>query len=147
MEGQTNDPDLLEFAQQNQAVINAYAQAMQRGGLTTVAGMERAENMLRTATSQIAYMRQLDRLHKEVQTILYGTASAKQGLLNQITGKDTQAPQPELTGVPRPAGGAAAPPPPESVKVVSDKAGYDALPSGAHYRKPGDAADTYRTKP
>jgi hypothetical protein len=114
LQGQTNDPDLIEFAQQNQAVMNAYALAMQRGGLSTVAGMDRAEHMLSTATSQPAYMRQLDRLHKEVQTILYGTAAAKQHLVNEITGGTTQVPQPTLTNVPRPgqdtAGGGALPP-------------------------------------
>jgi hypothetical protein len=102
LQGQTNDPDLIEFAQQNQAVMNAYALAMQRGGLSTVAGMDRAEHMLTTATNQVAYMRQLDRLHKEVQTILYGTAAAKQHLLNEITGGTTQVPPPTLTNVPRP---------------------------------------------
>ena len=99
LQGQTSDPDLLEFAQQNQAVMSAYAQIMARGGASTVSAMDRAEKMLSTATSQQGYMRQLDRLHKEVQTMLYGSASAKQGLLNQITGGSTETPLPKLTGV------------------------------------------------
>lgn len=102
LQGQTSDPDLLEFAQQNQAVMNAYALAMNRGGLSTVSSMDRAEKLLQTATSQGGYMRQIDRLHKEVQTILYGTAAAKQSLMNEITGGTTQVPQPKLTNVPRP---------------------------------------------
>lgn len=137
--GQSSDPDLLEFSQQNQAVMNAYALAMQRGGATTVSAMERAEKLLSTATSQTAYIRQLDRLNKEVQTIKYGTKAAKQDLVNEITGKDTELPPPKLSGVPRPGEPA--------VPVISDKAAYDALPSGGHYRKAGDPPDGYRTKP
>jgi hypothetical protein len=101
LQGQTSDPDLLEFAQLNQQVMSAYAMAMNRGGMSTVSSMERAENLLSTATSQTGYMRQLDRLHKEVQTILYGTAAAKQSLVNEITGESRQVPSPTLTGVQR----------------------------------------------
>lgn len=101
LQGQTSDPDLLEFAQQNQAVMSAYAQVMSRGGVSTVSAMDRAEKLLSTATSQQGYMRQLDRLHKEVQTMLYGTASAKQALSNEVTGRTEEAPQPALSGVPR----------------------------------------------
>ena len=101
LQGQTSDPDLLEFAQQNQQLMSAYALSMSRGGVSTVASMDRAEHLLATATSQAGYMRQLDRLHKEVQTILYGTAAAKQGLVNEITGGTTQLPAPSLTGVQR----------------------------------------------
>jgi hypothetical protein len=129
LQGQTSDPDLLEFAQQNQAVMNAYALAMQRGGLSTVAGMDRAEHMLTTATSQAGYMRQLDRLHKEVQTILYGTAAAKQHLMNEITGGTVQITPPTLTNVPRPgqdAGGGDASHPIEG-KTYTDKDGNRAI--------------------
>lgn len=36
---------------------------------------------------------------------------------------------------------------PGAVPVLADKASYDALPSGSHYRKQGDPPDSYRTKP
>ncbi len=110
IQGQTSDPDLLEFMQQNRAVISAYAMAMQRGGVSTVNSMDRAEHMLRTATSQQGYARQLDRLNKEVQTIQYGSDAAKRDLLNEITGgRYGNAPPPKLTGVPRAGGPGRAP--------------------------------------
>jgi hypothetical protein len=127
LQGYSNDPDLLEFAQQNQAVMNAYAQAMQRGGVSTVSGMERAERLLSTATSQIGYIRQLDRLHQEVQAILYGTAAAKQALRNEITGRTTEVPPPTLTGVPR-AGQTATSPSPSASTSGGPKEG-DTAPS------------------
>lgn len=102
IKGQASDPDLLEFAQFNQQVLSAYAQAMQRGGVSTVHAMERAEGLLSTATSRAGYIRQLDTLHKEVQSILYGTEAAKAHLRSQIDGKPEETKQPELTGVPRP---------------------------------------------
>ena len=42
-------------------------------------------------------------------------------------------------------GGSAAPKP-DGASEVSDKAAYDALPSGAKFRKPGDPPGSYRTK-
>ena len=103
IQGKTSDPDLLEFQQQNQAVINAYAATMSRGGVSTVAAAERASSILSSATGQEAYERQLDRLNKEVQQMQYGTAAAKQQILDQISGRHTEVPQPTLTGVAKPA--------------------------------------------
>jgi hypothetical protein len=119
VKGQTSDPDLLEFAQFNQQVMSAYSAAMQRGGASTVHAMERAEHLLSTATSQAGYMRQLDTLHKEVQTILYGTQAAKLHLRAEITGSPEITEPPQLTGVPRPA----TPPPvqvPDALKAARD---------------------------
>jgi hypothetical protein len=127
LQGQSSDPDLLEFAQQNQAVMNAYALAMQRGGLSTVSGMDRAEHLLSTATNQAGYMRQLDRLHKEVQTILYGTAAAKQHLLNEITGGTTELPPPKLTNAPRSGGAGNDASHPIEGKTYTDKHGNRAV--------------------
>jgi hypothetical protein len=110
LQGQSSDPDLLEFAQQNQAVMSAYAQVMSRGGVSSVSAMDRAEKLLSTATSQAGYLRQLDRLHKEVQTMLTGTAGAKQHLQDEITGGHTEVPPPVLTGVPRPGAASSLPP-------------------------------------
>ena len=107
IQGKTSDPDLLEFQQQNQAVINAYAATMSRGGASTVAAAERASSILSSATGQEAYERQLDRLNKEVQQMQYGTAAAKQQILDQISGRHTEVPQPTLTGVAKPAAKAA----------------------------------------
>lgn len=101
VQGQTSDPDLLEFAQFNQQVISAYAQMMGRGGLSTVHAMDRAEGLLSTATSQAGYMRQLDTLHKEVQIILYGTQAAKDQLRQEIGGNSPVTQPPTLSGVPR----------------------------------------------
>lgn len=101
IKGQASDPDLLEFAQFNQQVMSAYAAAMNRGGVSTVHAMERAESLLSTATSQAGYMRQLDTLHKEVQSILYGTQGAKDHLRAEITGSPEVTNPPKLTGVPR----------------------------------------------
>ena len=107
IQGKTSDPDLLEFQQQNQAVINAYAATMSRGGASTVSAAERASSILSSATGQEAYERQLDRLNKEVQQMQYGTAAAKQQILDQISGRHTEVPQPTLTGVAKPAAKAA----------------------------------------
>lgn len=106
IQGKSSDPDLLEFQQQNQAVINAYAATMSRGGASTVSASERASSLLSSATGEEAYERQLDRLNKEVEQMQYGTAAAKQAILDQISGRHTKVPQPTLTGVPRPAGSA-----------------------------------------
>ena len=73
------------------------------------------------------------------------------GAVSQAPGKQA-APEP---GAPNPAGGFT---PPGGAKGASPKAGsdgvydgitkemYDALPSGAHWRKPGDPPGTYRQK-
>jgi hypothetical protein len=103
IEGKSNDPDLLEFQQQNQAVINAYAATMTRGGASTVSAGQRASELLSSTTSQAAYARQLDRLNKEVEQMQFGTDEAKQQILDQISGRHTELPKPELTGVPREA--------------------------------------------
>lgn len=123
IQGQTSDPDLLEFAQFNQQVISAYAQMMGRGGLSTVHAMDRAEGLLSTATSQAGYMRQLDTLHKEVQIILYGTQAAKDQLRQEIGGGGAATPAPVLTGVPRggeQTSGSSAPPPPEAIRMLKN---------------------------
>jgi hypothetical protein len=119
--GYSSDPDLLEFAQQNQAVINAYAATMSRGGASTVAAGERAAHILSIATGQEGYARQLDRLNKEVQQMEYGTDEAKQQILNTISGRDTEVQQPTLTGVPVPAAGADQPPVPNARKAPDGK--------------------------
>lgn len=121
IQGQTSDPDLLEFAQFNQQVISAYAQMMGRGGLSTVHAMDRAEGLLSTATSQTGYVRQLDTLHKEVQTILYGTQAAKDSLRQEIGDPRPGAALPVLTGVPR-AGDATAAAPKEN-DITTSKSG------------------------
>lgn len=108
IKGQASDPDLLEFAQFNQQVMSAYSAMMNRGGVSTVHAMERAEGLLSTATSQAGYLRQLDTLHKEVQTILYGTQAAKDHLRAEITGSPEITKPPELTGVPRQGAASAA---------------------------------------
>jgi hypothetical protein len=36
---------------------------------------------------------------------------------------------------------------PAAAQEINSKDAYDALPSGSHYRKPGDPPDSYRTKP
>lgn len=121
IKGQVSDPDLLEFAQFNQQVISAYSAMMSRGGISTVHGNERAEALLSTATSQAGYTRQLDTLHKEVQTILFGTQAAKDHLRAEITGAPEITTPPTLTGVPRP--GAATPqarPPEDAIKHLKE---------------------------
>ena len=135
IQGQTSDPDLLEFMQQNRAVISAYATAMQRGGVSTVNSMDRAEHMLRTATSQQGYARQLDRLNKEVQTIKYGSDAAKRDLLNEVTGgRYGDAPPPRLTGVPRAGGPGRAPPRKQWIEEHrSDNPGVSDTELGAYY--------------
>jgi hypothetical protein len=109
---------------------------MGRGGISTVHAAERAEGLLSTATSQTGYDRQLDTLHKEVQTILYGTQGAKDNLRQEITGNPTVTKQPELTGVPRPG---ATPGGGQQGPVAGQKATPEQMQSLPHPTTPDEA--------
>jgi hypothetical protein len=69
------------------------------------------------------------------RTALKGQALTGQG---QVSGAPpAAAPAPASPAAASTSGG---------VQVISDKAAYDALPAGTHYRKPGDPPGSYRTK-
>ena len=107
--GATDDPDLADFALANQAVANSFAQVMTRGGQPTEGARQHAYDLLSAARSDEVYQRQLQRLEKEAQAALAGTAKAstdaqaafKAGMKPDLTKSQQQkAPTPDPNALP-----------------------------------------------
>lgn len=82
----TSDPDLLEFATANRGIITAYGQAMSRTGVNTVHAQQTAENLLSTATSHEAYVRQLRVLEREMRAAKTAPDDVRKMIENRIKG-------------------------------------------------------------
>lgn len=78
LQGQADDPDLADFALANQAVANGFAGVATRSGASTEGARQHAYDLLSIARTDAVYQRQMDRLEKEAQAMLTGTAKARQ---------------------------------------------------------------------
>lgn len=60
-----NDPNMRQFAMANTALVNAYGQAMARGGSATVSDKDHARELLSTAFDQPSYAAAVEQLQRE----------------------------------------------------------------------------------
>lgn len=88
----TSSPQLAKFVAANQAVITAYAAAMNRGaGVTTVDARHHAEMMFSTATSPQAYNAVLDQIELEIGAAKAAPDAVRQKILNHVSGRGSPA--------------------------------------------------------
>lgn len=84
----TNDPAMRQFAMANTALVNAYGQAMARGGAATVSDKDHARELLSTAFDQPSYAAAVAQLQKETHAAQAAPKAVRQDLSNSIAGRD-----------------------------------------------------------
>lgn len=147
----TNDPDVRAFGAANLSFINAYSRAVSPTGVPTVSDRDHAREMLSTVYDQKSYKAVIDQLQREMDAAIKSPGAVRQEFREAITGKagpgnpaGTNAP---AGASPAAAASSAAPKPEAGVYKDVTAAQYDALPSGAHWTKPGDPPGKVRIKP
>jgi hypothetical protein len=83
----TNDPNLRKFAMANNALVNAYGQAMARGGTATVNDKQHAEQLLSTAMDQPSYNAAVQQLLVETKAAQYAPKEVAKQLKDGISGR------------------------------------------------------------
>lgn len=83
----TNDPNLRQFAMANNALANAYGQAMARGGVASVADKQHAQDLLGTAMDQPSYAASVAQLQKEIKAAQEAPKAVRKELSNGLTGR------------------------------------------------------------
>jgi hypothetical protein len=119
-----SDPKLKTLKGYINSTMQAYDGLGSRGGMDKDK-REANRKLLLSADGPEAFEAQLKVFEKEAQIAKDSAYEATKS--------------PELDAPPSNAG--------HGIAAPSSKADYDALPSGAHYSKPGDAPGTYRVKP
>lgn len=128
-ETQDSDPDLQKLLIATDALVNARARAISPSGSPHVSDQIEGRKLLSTAIGKLGYEAGVAQFQKEAEGVLESTRQSKAGL--QGGSKPDVQPAQAANGISTPA----------------TKADYDALKSGTHYSKPGDAPGTYRVKP
>ncbi len=102
----TNDPNMRQFAMANTALVNAYGQAMSRGGSATVSDKDHAREMLATAFDQPSYAAAVAQLKNETRAAQNAPVQVKKDLSNGLTGRGASeaAPpsKPDMASMPKP---------------------------------------------
>lgn len=83
----TNDPNLRQFAMANQALVNAYGQAMARGGSATVSDKEHAEKLLSTTFDQPSYAAAVEQLKLETKAAQAAPKAVRKELSASVSGR------------------------------------------------------------
>jgi hypothetical protein len=83
----TNDPNLRQFAMANNALANAYGQAMARGGVASVADKQHAQDLLGTAMDQPSYAASVAQLQQEIKAAQAAPKAVRKELSNGLTGR------------------------------------------------------------
>lgn len=83
----TNDPNLRQFAMANNALANAYGQAMARGGVASVADKQHAQDLLGTAMDQPSYAASVAQLQQEIKAAQAAPKAVRKDLSNGLTGR------------------------------------------------------------
>lgn len=143
MQQGTGNVDVVDFGQATYSLVISYAKFLNPTGVPTDADKANATRILQMGWSHDQFAEAIRFMKKEIESGQQGVAATRFELpdlvLPSVRGRTPQpaaAPQaPDAT--PAPAGGVDPP--------TVDLKGYDALPSGAHYRTPGDP--TIREKP
>jgi hypothetical protein len=91
----TNDPNLRQFAMANTALVNAYGQAMARGGAATVSDKEHARELLSTSFDQPSYAAAVAQLQKETKAAQAAPKQVRKDLSEAVSGRDGAAAIPD----------------------------------------------------
>jgi hypothetical protein len=83
----TNDPNLRQFAMANNALANAYGQAMARGGVASVADKQHAQDLLGTAMDQPSYAASVAQLQQEIKAAQAAPKAVRKELSSGLTGR------------------------------------------------------------
>jgi len=146
----TGGTEVVQFALAVNSLIYTYSKFLNPTGIPTDADKARATDILSTGWSQGQFEAALTQIQREIAQGRKAVTQTRQELSGGLTTPAAQGtpatPPPGATAAPgaTPAPGAAASPP--AVPEISTKTQYDALPSGARFRKPGDPPDQWRTK-
>lgn len=83
----TNDPNLRQFAMANTALVNAYGQAMARGGTATVSDKDHARELLSTTFDQPSYEAAVGQLQQEIKAAQAAPKTVRSNLSAELTGR------------------------------------------------------------
>lgn len=86
----TNDPNLRQFAMANTALVNAYGQAMARGGTATVSDKDHARELLSTAFDQPSYEAAVGQLQQEIKAAQAAPKTVRSNLSAELTGRGAE---------------------------------------------------------
>jgi hypothetical protein len=87
-----NDPAMRQFAMANTALVNAYGQAMARGGAATVSDKDHARELLSTAFDQPSYAAAVEQLQRETRAAQAAPKAVRKDLSAEVSGRhETQA--------------------------------------------------------
>lgn len=123
----TGDENVVRFGLAANSLIYTYAKFLNPTGIPTDADKAKATDILSTAWTQGQFSAAVDQIKKEIASGQGAIKATRDEFREGMT-----------------AGGK--PPASGDTQIVGDKATYDALPPGAHYRKAGDPEGSYRTK-
>jgi hypothetical protein len=134
----TGGEDVIRLSVATNSLLNAYARAVTPTGTPTEGAQERARQLLDAAWSKGQFRTAIDQLMKEMEAASKAPGMVREEFRERKDPGSSVA-APATTGAPTQSSGGAS--------VISSKSEYDALPSGAKYRKPNDPEGYYRTKP
>jgi hypothetical protein len=83
----TNDPNMRQFAMANTALVNAYGQAMARGGAATVSDKDHARELLSTSFDQPSYEAAVGQLQAEIKAAQAAPRQVRRDMSNEVSGK------------------------------------------------------------
>jgi hypothetical protein len=82
-----NDPNLRQFTMANTALVNAYGQAMARGGSATVSDKDHARELLSTAMDQPSYEAAVGQLQKEIRAAQAAPKDVRRAISADVSGR------------------------------------------------------------
>lgn len=82
-----NDPAMRQFAMANTALVNAYGQAMARGGAATVSDKDHARELLSTAFDQPSYAAAVEQLQRETKAAQAAPKAVRKDLSAEVSGR------------------------------------------------------------
>lgn len=126
----TSDPKLARLVAATQTLINVYARATNPLGVARVSDKDHARDMLSEADGPQAYAAVINQMMKEAEAAGMSPGDIRESTRDSFLGTTPSKPQPSANDIYEPESG-------------DD---FNALPSGARYRKPGDPPDSYRVK-
>jgi hypothetical protein len=85
----TNDPNMRQFAMANTALVNAYGQAMARGGAATVSDKDHARELLSTTFDQKSYAAAVAQLQKETRAAQAAPKQVRKDLSDAVSGRES----------------------------------------------------------
>lgn len=87
----SNDPNMRQFAMANTALVNAYGQAMARGGSATVSDKDHARELLSTAFDQKSYAAAVAQLQTETRAAQAAPKQVRKDLSDAASGREAAA--------------------------------------------------------